>query len=662
MKKLIFYAYAKKFLEGIENGNEILENPAVDFTKRAKAGEFDELSDYDYNELLACCEDASSFWEKSATAPAAKLFGNVLKFAEVNDTKMMHMAMRLLGWNPDDIDSMEKRAKAEAIDDAPHYTMSTTTFVIYFTKILKGLAGNNKFLYSPMAKFMKLQRMGMLDNLAPEIREKLKAYCESASELWNNKRMDSCARLLMNILRYYKLSDYTYDWLIDVLNNGEFEIDLQDDEEAYVRQYITEGMIAEGYWTEDSHVCEHIEEEHFAEYFKEDLEISARQQWADGLDNGGNNIREYIKPSIRKFYSKESEYYWNCVQNTVYNQANIVQMHCMQESFFDGANKLDEEIYTFEEILDRGSKIENWKPKEIYTYVKKQIYGQEDAVKAASMLLYNHLRGHKRNVLFLGPTGCGKTEIWRVLSQLYKNVRIIDSTRITQEGWKGEYKLQNIFDGFSEEEAERSILVFDEFDKLCEPAYGSNGTNYSAAIQNELLKFIEGSEIECKNEKEKSKVKRINTSKISFVFCGSFETLMNEKNTKERSLGFGANVEKKNTFAQYEKEITPEDLAANGNVRREICGRINQIVKLKELTAEDYEKMLDMSSLSPITALEKEYSLKLTLNEETRKRIAQKAAENKMGVRYIYSKLQELLDDEMFKEDGKDLYSLEIRE
>lgn len=32
--------------------------------------------------------------------------------------------------------------------------------------------------------------------------------------------------------------------------------------------------------------------------------------------------------------------------------------------------------------------------------------------------------GKKRNVLFAGPTGCGKTEIWRVLSQLYPNIKL----------------------------------------------------------------------------------------------------------------------------------------------------------------------------------------------------------------------------------------------
>ena len=123
------------------------------------------------------------------------------------------------------------------------------------------------------------------------------------------------------------------------------------------------------------------------------------------------------------------------------------------------------------------------------------------------MLLYNHMRKHKRNVLFLGPTGSGKTEIWRVLSEIYSNIRIIDCTRLSMEGWKGDYKIKNIFEDLSDEEAENTILVLDEFDKMCEPKHGTGGTDWGRAIQNELLKFIEGADIICNYKSEQRKIK-----------------------------------------------------------------------------------------------------------------------------------------------------------
>lgn len=60
--------------------------------------------------------------------------------------------------------------------------------------------------------------------------------------------------------------------------------------------------------------------------------------------------------------------------------------------------------------------------------------------------------------LFLGPTGCGKTEIWRVMQKLYSNIYIIDSTRLTKEGWTGGFKFADVFDGISTEQAEQRSL------------------------------------------------------------------------------------------------------------------------------------------------------------------------------------------------------------
>ena len=111
------------------------------------------------------------------------------------------------------------------------------------------------------------------------------------------------------------------------------------------------------------------------------------------------------------------------------------------------------------------------------------------------------------------------------------------------EGWKGSFKLRNIFDDMTVAEAEHAIIVMDEFDKFCEPKMGSNGTDYSAAGQNELLKFIEGTILDYPIEGKNQSEKKIDTSKVSFVFCGSFINLMMMKNEESHSLGFGANVD-----------------------------------------------------------------------------------------------------------------------
>ena len=94
-------------------------------------------------------------------------------------------------------------------------------------------------------------------------------------------------------------------------------------------------------------------------------------------------------------------------------------------------------------------------------------------------------------------------------------------------------------------------------------------------------------------------------------------------------------------------------------VRREICGRINQVVQLRPMTAEDYKQILQHYSMYPVRKLEKEYHIRLKLNREMQDILAKEAEENQMGVRYLNSRIQELLDEQMFLDSEKEEYLLE---
>ena len=292
-------------------------------------------------------------------------------------------------------------------------------------------------------------------------------------------------------------------------------------------------------------------------------------------------------------------------------------------------------------------------PKDIYNQLKKSIYGQRDAVKVAALLLYNHQQGRKRNILFLGQTGCGKTEIWRACRQFHPGIRIIDSTTITGEGWKGTFKVKNIFDGMTKEEAEHAIIVLDEFDKLCEPQITSGGSNASLIVQNELLKLIEGTTLPLKNFS-------VDTSNISFVFCGSFEHLTQVKTDREaeQSMGFGAKLERRDNHRVYGTSLKPADLVEYASVRREIAGRIHRIVQLTPMTSEDFRAILADERISPLHKLEREYGVKLRLDGETAQELVWEAAETRMGVRYLHSRLQQMLDDQLFQDCGRTEYEL----
>ena len=76
------------------------------------------------------------------------------------------------------------------------------------------------------------------------------------------------------------------------------------------------------------------------------------------------------------------------------------------------------------------------------------------------------------------------------------------------------------------------------------------------------------------------------------------------------------------------------------------------------MTAAYYEKILDMPKLSPLVALEKEYAMRLTLKEDARASLAKRAELNQMGVRYLYSALRQMVDEELFQDENKEEYVL----
>ena len=129
-----------------------------------------------------------------------------------------------------------------------------------------------------------------------------------------------------------------------------------------------------------------------------------------------------------------------------------------------------------------------WTPQMIYEYLNEHVYRQENAKKAAAIMLYNHLKGRRRNMILAGPTGCGKTEIWRTLQKRFPFIKIVNGPQIACDGWKGSYHMKDIFVEEPAEKAKKMLVVIDEADKLFEPSIGAAGVDYARKIQNEFLK------------------------------------------------------------------------------------------------------------------------------------------------------------------------------
>ncbi len=294
-----------------------------------------------------------------------------------------------------------------------------------------------------------------------------------------------------------------------------------------------------------------------------------------------------------------------------------------------------------------------WTPHSIYGYLDQHIYGQEAAKRAASMLMYHHLNGNSRNIVMAGATGCGKTEIWRTLSKKFNFIRIVNGPQLTCDGWKGSYHKKDIFTGETKETAGCLVIVIDEADKLFEPSIGSGGTDFGQKIQNELLKIMDGDALAFVDEGDRNKKITVDCSGISIVLCGSFEHMLQERTEASGGIGFCQPEREESRIA----ECSEGDLTQYGNVRREIAGRINQIVALNTLGAEDFEAIME-SPASPIQKIEQSHHVSLTVDKDTKRKLASDAEKSGLGCRYIRSRLQSMLDEQMFDEPDAKEYSL----
>ena len=120
--------------------------------------------------------------------------------------------------------------------------------------------------------------------------------------------------------------------------------------------------------------------------------------------------------------------------------------------------------------------ISEYTPSKILKELNKHVIGQDAAKKVISVAIYNHYKRvtnkdlgiEKSNILLMGPTGVGKTEIARTVAKIL-NVPfcIADATSLTESGYVGDdvesilHKLLIAADG-DIKKAERGIVYLDE--------------------------------------------------------------------------------------------------------------------------------------------------------------------------------------------------------
>lgn len=304
------------------------------------------------------------------------------------------------------------------------------------------------------------------------------------------------------------------------------------------------------------------------------------------------------------------------------------------------------------------------------------VVGQEHAKKVISVAVYNHYKRvatntmedieiEKSNMLMIGPTGSGKTFLVKMLAKILQvPLAITDATSLTEAGYIGDdvesvlSKLLAAADN-DVERAEQGIIFIDEIDKIAKKQSTTNRDVSGEAVQQGLLKLLEGSEVEvpvgATNKNAMVPMTTINTKNILFICGGAFPKLgkiIKNRLTKQMSIGFRGELKDKydNDPDLYAK-VTSEDLREYGMIP-EFLGRLPVVYALRELDKEALIKVL----VEPKNAIVKQYQKLLALDEvnlqfdpEALEAIAEKAIEKKTGARALRAIIEEFMLDIMYE-------------
>jgi len=366
----------------------------------------------------------------------------------------------------------------------------------------------------------------------------------------------------------------------------------------------------------------------------------------------------------------------NEVKNLVGNDGGPYICNKCAETVFQVLHKNAKETAT------KGEDVPIRNPRGIKEFLDQYVISQERAKIDLSVAVYNHYRRRehvqahtgtigdvdvqKSNVLILGPSGTGKTELVRTIGKMLNvPIYVADATKLTQAGYVGEdveSMLQGLIAdaGGDIQRAEWGIIFIDEIDKIARKS-GRGATGYrdvsGEGVQQALLKMIEGSKVNVPRNMQRlvsadvQACDVMDTTNILFICSGSFEggledIVRKRLGTKKIGFGSGADTGPIKLDKQGVYENANEDDILEFGLIPELQGRLPVMTSTYPLTEQEMVRILT----EPKSALVKQQKvlfemdgIDLQFDDDALLAIGKEATEKPTGARALRTIVERVL-------------------